>query len=511
MINTIDSFLNKTTMYRLTLYYLIMLVGVATFAGLFGLMPYQPLDIILSTLLAVLICDISNLVFSKFFHATTNTESYLITALILVLIIPTKFPSNVSFLILASGFAMISKYLLTVEKKHIFNPAAAAVAGVALLSPEHIATWWVGTPVMLPFVFAGGLLLVRKIERESLVSVFISVYLILVALFAIFHTGSITSLITTFKDSLLHTALFFFTFVMLTEPITSPATKKHQSRYSALTALLYATPQLHLLGIVVTPEVALCISNIYSYIVNPKYRLSLMLRNKLRLSPDTFAYIFDTPDKIKYIPGQYMEWTLPHDNSDNRGDRRYFSLASSPTEQNLIIAVKFYVPSSSYKRALYNLMPNQKIIAAQLSGDFVMPDNPQVPLVFIAGGVGVAPFRSMIRYIVDKKIKCNIVLFFINRTIQDIYFADTLAESEKYGVRTVYSLTDTAAIPQNWKGKVGRPTPEMIKVEVPDWGNRTYYISGPQLMVQSIENMLKGMGINKGNIKTDFFPGYAES
>ena len=144
---TIDSFLNKITMYRLTLYYLIFLVGIASVV-------LHSVDIIVSSIVAVGVCFIANLIFSKFFKAVTNVESALITALILALIIPTKLPVNLVFIITASILAMLAKYLLVIEKRHLFNPAAVSVAAISLLSPEHAATWWVGTSTHVPIRFS---------------------------------------------------------------------------------------------------------------------------------------------------------------------------------------------------------------------------------------------------------------------------------------------------------------------------------------------------------------------
>src|ERR1035437_3690187 len=99
---TIDAILNKITMYRLTLYYLIFLVGMAAVLSFFGILNYNPLDILISTLLSVIVCYIANSVLAKLFNAVTNVESVFITALILALIIPVKYPVNITFMIGAS-------------------------------------------------------------------------------------------------------------------------------------------------------------------------------------------------------------------------------------------------------------------------------------------------------------------------------------------------------------------------------------------------------------------------
>jgi glycine betaine catabolism B len=510
MMKFIDARLNKVTMYRLTLHFLIILVGISVVCSFFGFLPYSPFDILLSTLFAVVVCYVSNYTFAKLFHAVTNIESVFITALILVLIVPAKLPLNATFIIGASIAAMASKYFVTIEKRHIFNPAAAAVAGIALFSSEHNAVWWVGSPAMVAFVIIGGLLLIRKIRRETLVISFLATYIIITAGASFFHSGTFASVFSLWWEGILQSPLLFFASVMLTEPLTSPPSENLQGYFGSLVAILYATPQTRLLGFALTPEMALCVGNVFSYIVSPKYRLLLPLVEKKQISPDTYLFTFQHAGNFRFTPGQYMEWTLPHRKTDDRGNRRYFSLASSPTEPNPMIAIKFYHPSSSYKSALLHMQTGEKIVAAQLTGDFVMPKNLKKPLVFIAGGVGMAPFRSMIKYIIDSHLTADIIVLFVNRHVDDILFADILEQARQYGVRTVYTLTDKAQIPPDWHGEAGYLTEAMIQKEIPDYHNRTFYISGPQLMVQSYESLLKSMHLKRDQIITDYFPGYVE-
>jgi ferredoxin-NADP reductase len=174
------------------------------------------------------------------------------------------------------------------------------------------------------------------------------------------------------------------------------------------------------------------------------------------------------------------------------------------------MTVKFYNPSSSYKRQLFNLQSANRIIAAQVAGDFTLPKNLKTPLVFIAGGVGIAPFRGMIKYIIDKKLSVDIVLLYTNRTKDDILYADIFDEAKQNGVKTIYNLTDVQNLPQNWQGTSGYITPQIIQQQIPGFKNRKYFLSGPQLMVQRFEQTLLDAGVKKSQIKTDFFPGYNE-
>jgi ferredoxin-NADP reductase len=227
----------------------------------------------------------------------------------------------------------------------------------------------------------------------------------------------------------------------------------------------------------------------------------------VRLTPDTFAFIYNKSKDFIFQPGQFMEWTLPHVKVDERGNRRYFTIASSPTENELIIGVKYNDPNSSFKIALLKAKSSKKIIATQLAGDFVLPKKRE-PMVFVAGGIGITPFRSMVKYIVDKKIKSDIVLFYSNKREQDIVFMDVFEEARQFGVNTIYTLTDKEFVPENWQGSVGYVEEHMIRKETPDYLNRKFYVSGPQLMVQSLEKTLSVMGLPKNKIVTDYFPGF---
>jgi len=131
MLKFIDDFLNKITMYRLVLYYLCVLVVAALVFGLFGLLPYSPVNLLFSLVVILAVGWVVNTLFAKMFDAATSIESVYITALILALIISPVAPTNyagIGFLVFASAWAMASKYIFAVDKKHFFNPAAFGVA-----------------------------------------------------------------------------------------------------------------------------------------------------------------------------------------------------------------------------------------------------------------------------------------------------------------------------------------------------------------------------------------------
>lgn len=193
---------------------------------------------------------------------------------------------------------------------------------------------------------------------------------------------------------------------------------------------------------------------------------------------------------------------------NSRGNRRFFTLASSPTEEFLHLGVRLYANSSSFKKALYRVDGRTKMIAGQIAGDFTLPQDPRQKLVFIAGGVGITPFRSMLKYLLDMNQRRDIVLFYSNRTADEIAYQDIIREAQtKLGIKTFYTLTKTETIPRNWSGLVGRIDENMIEEAVPDYEERTYYVSGPPDMVRAYEHILKNLGVKSNQVKKDLFPG----
>jgi ferredoxin-NADP reductase/Na+-translocating ferredoxin:NAD+ oxidoreductase RnfD subunit len=491
-------------MYRLLLYVLGGLVGVATILAYLKLLHFSPLALVASTAFLLLICWAMNTVFAYIFEVPTNIESASITALILVLIIdPAQSINAYLFLGWAAILAMASKYILAINKKHLFNPAAIAVVITSFALGES-ASWWVGTMSMLPFVLIGGLLITRKLRQEDMVWSFCLTAVAGISFLALVQSSN---MLTALNQLLLQSPLFFLAFVMLTEPLTAPPTKQLRRWYGILTGILFL-PQLHAGPVYSTPELALVLGNVFTYIVSPKQKVLLQLRRKIKMAPDIIDFVFKPSQKLSFVPGQYMEFTLAHPHADSRGNRRYFTLASSPTENEMHVGVRFYEKSSSFKRAMYGIQGRSRIIAAQIAGDFTLPPDSRQKLVFIAGGIGITPFRSMLKYLIDTQERRDIVLFYINKRAEEIVYKDVLSMAQaRLGIKTFYTLTGSTTGPRNWPGFVGRLDEQMILRAVPDYEERTFYISGPPEMVKGTEQVLKHMGVRNEQVKKDFFPG----
>ncbi|OGF74062.1 hypothetical protein A2Y47_01390 [Candidatus Giovannonibacteria bacterium RIFCSPLOWO2_12_43_8] len=473
----VDNFLNSITMYRLAMY---ALFGMALFALIFsflGLIDFTPAELMLSAAILTAACYTSNYIFARLFGAPVNTESCFISALILFFILtPAMDLNGAGILALAGIIAMASKYLIAPFRRHIFNPAAFGAAAIFLLDLGG-ASWWVGTSAMFPAILITGFLIVRKIRRFDLFFSFFATLLVS----AFYFFGA-------FMEAILSWPAIFFGTIMLTEPITTPPTKKLRIIYGVLIGLFFnAAP----------PEFILIAGNTFSYIVGFKKKIFLTLKNKNEIAKDIFEFVFSPDKKISFAPGQYLEWTLPHDRPDSRGVRRYFTIASSPTEQEIKLGVKLSRPPSSFKKNLIELKNGQRAFAGQLAGDFTLPRDKKKKLAFIAGGIGITPFRSMIKYMVDSGERRDIALLYAVKNENKIAYRYLFIEAEaKIGLRTEYvisRLIDAA----------------LIREKLADWRERIFYISGPEAMVDAFKKMLRGMGVRRKNITTDYFPGFS--
>jgi ferredoxin-NADP reductase len=506
MFKAIDNLLNRITMYRLVLYYLIGLLAWAVLLSAAGILKYDVFVLLLSISFLLAVCWIVNWIFARTFGVAANVESVYISALILALIItPVQSTHDLWFLGWVGTLAMASKYIVAINRKHIFNPVAFAVA-LTYFTLNQSASWWVGNSYMLPIVLIGGVLVARKIERSHQVLSFLVAAVATSLIVSIFARGDV---ISTIQNLVLYSPLFFFVFIIVTEPLTTPPTRKTRIGYGLLVGFLFS-PQIHFGAFFITPEVSILIGNIFSYLVSSKSRVVLRLKEKNKIAPDIYDFIFTRGRHFAFDPGQYMEWTLGHRSPDVRGNRRYFTLASAPTEKNLRLGVKINQKSSTFKKALLEMRTGDEIVAGQLGGDFVLPTNPRQKLVLIAGGVGVTPFRSMIKFLLDTHQSRPVVLFYANKSINEIVYKDVFDRAQhELGIRTIYTVTDTANLPSYWNGATGRITPELVRKEVPDYGRCLFYISGPRSMVDSFKESLAKMGVPPSQIKTDYFAGLA--
>lgn len=210
------------------------------------------------------------------------------------------------------------------------------------------------------------------------------------------------------------------------------------------------------------------------------------------------------PDRVvHYTAGQYIELTVPHKHPDERGTKHWFTLSSSPADGLLTITTKYASnKSSSFKKALFKLPVGTRLNMSQPMGDFVLPKLIQTPLVFVAGGIGITPFHSMLDWLADTHETRPIKLLYGVRTEDEIIFQDTF---NKAGVQPTIVVSESSSA---WGGERGSLSAELILgLEKPS-EDSLVYVSGPEPMVESLEKDLKKAGLKSSQLVLDFFPNY---
>jgi glycine betaine catabolism B len=207
---------------------------------------------------------------------------------------------------------------------------------------------------------------------------------------------------------------------------------------------------------------------------------------------------------VRYIAGQFTELYLPHE-ADDRGIRRWFTLSSSPSEDMVSITTKFAAgEGSTFKRQLAALNPGAALKLADPMGDFVLPKDASIPLVFVAGGMGITPVRSMVKWLLDTGEKRNIHLIYAVSEPEELAFEPLFKE---------YPLVFTPIIKHpyvSYKGETGSISSDRILQLAGKDPQAIIYLSGPEIMVETFFKELPAKGIPAERLVTDYFPGYPQ-
>jgi ferredoxin-NADP reductase len=503
----LDQLLGRVTMYRLVVISLSMLVALAFALSAIGSLSYSVAE--LSVSLAVLLAATytANRLYAGMFGVRPHSESTVITALLLFFLLwPSTEPLELLALALAGGFASASKYLLAYRGRHIVNPAAIGVVFVTVL---HLTggVWWVATAQMLPAVAVLALLVAYRTRRVPMVSLFVAVAGLLIIAIRLGDGDGVGAAV---QYAFVSTPLVFFAGFMLTEPLTLPPLLRQQLAVAAGVGVLFALPNaasIHLGEVIsLTPEVALVIGNVVSFLLGQRRGIELTLREKRTLGPTTAEFVFDVEGPVSVRPGQYMEVTVPHRRADARGIRRVFTVSTADASAGTV-SFGIKIPpkgASSFKRTFADLPAGSRIQATGVSGDFVLPADPAEPLLLVAGGIGITPFVSQLAEITDAAAPRSAVLIYAVPDPDEIPYADVLVAS---GIRVVLiAARAPQSLPGGWELVTGRLTREVLAERVADIERRHGYVSGPPAMVTDISAALRSLKAKK--VRTDAFTGY---
>jgi ferredoxin-NADP reductase len=239
-----------------------------------------------------------------------------------------------------------------------------------------------------------------------------------------------------------------------------------------------------------------------------EYQSTLLGRTEV--AEGTTAFQFERPSDFVFKAGQYIDLTLmgsqPQFGSSERLTHT-FSIASSPSNEKLVVTTR--MRNTVFKQAISTLPISSPARIEGPMGSFSLHNNTARPAIFLAGGIGIAPFLSMLCYAAEEKLRHSIVLFYANRYLKDAAFIDSLWKLERDNPRFRFVPTLTHAANHNgWKGKTGHIGLTMLFAHVGILRGPIYYIAGPPTMVAAVRRMLTEVGVDEDDIRTEEFAGY---
>ncbi|WP_293785419.1 ferredoxin--NADP reductase [uncultured Aeromicrobium sp.] len=498
--SALDRFLGRFTMYRLVIAVLALLAGWSVVAATTGrldpaIFAVGPMLLTLGVLLITSV--ISNEIFGRLVGAQPHLDSAVITALLLwFLYWPTSDPKTLGWLAAVAMLATWSKYLITIRRRHLVNPAAAGVVlatligWVAGIDAIPYPTWWAASEILLPVVLVGTALILRRTRRMGLGLVFCTVAVPLVVSGLVAFGSPLGEALWTAVTAY---PIVFFAGFMLSEPLTLPPRRHQQWALGALAAVIFAWPSWSFAAFgsstaigpfESTYELALVVTGALGFLLGPRGQIGLTLRERRRLGKDVYEYWFDADRPLRFTPGQYLELHLPHRRADGRGVRRILSIASAPGPE-VAVAVREPENASSFKRALAQAGPGSRWTATSVHGDFVLPRG-DAKVALIAGGIGITPFMSQLRAGVGGR---DVVLVYGVRDEHDVPYAEELAA---LGVDVRLVVGDVL-------------DGDTVAGRVLDLDERIAYISGSPAMVDATRRALRG---RVRRIRIDHFLGY---
>jgi ferredoxin-NADP reductase len=232
------------------------------------------------------------------------------------------------------------------------------------------------------------------------------------------------------------------------------------------------------------------------------------IKEKREVAKGTLLVVFDLLGvQVDFQPGQYFWVTLldpPYD--DEKGPRRHISVVTSPNERG-VLGLCTRLRDSAFKRSLAELPVGAEVEVEQPEGSFVLPAETDLPYVFVAGGIGITVFRSMLRYIAEEGLPHRVTLVYSNRDRESAAFLDELGELERAleSLDVVLTMTDEPG----WDGESRRIGPELLRDHLgADLGSFRYLLAGPPGMVEGVVEQLQGAGVPDERIVAERFSGY---
>ena len=200
------------------------------------------------------------------------------------------------------------------------------------------------------------------------------------------------------------------------------------------------------------------------------------------------SFRLEPENKLNYLPGQWMYVRLSADL------RHHFTISASPTEDLLQFTTKFR-PESEYKQVLWQMKEGNEVEINGPFGSFVLDEKDTTPRLFIAGGIGITPFRAMIRYVADRQLNLPVTLLYSGKNTDEMAFVGELQTAN-----CKLQIIETE--------KEGRVDEAKIKKYCPDYLERTWWVCGPPAMVEAMVELGQKMGVSADKLRSEEFTGY---
>jgi ferredoxin-NADP reductase len=234
-----------------------------------------------------------------------------------------------------------------------------------------------------------------------------------------------------------------------------------------------------------------------------------LLTKREEIAEGTMAFHFAKPADFQFRAGQSIDLTLLNPpETDAEGNSRAFSIASAPFDNNLMIATR--MRDTAFKRVLRKASAGLQVKIDGPGGSFVLHRKSEKPAVFLAGGIGITPFLSIIRQAGHDKSPHHLYLFYANRRPEDAAFLDLLSEATKGNpnFHLIATITEMDKSHREWKGETGYINKEMLTKHLPSLQGPIYYLAGPPAMVAAMRRTLIDAGVDEDDIRTEEFSGY---
>lgn len=233
---------------------------------------------------------------------------------------------------------------------------------------------------------------------------------------------------------------------------------------------------------------------------------TLTLLEKKTIAQNTLELTFEKPANFNYIAGQYGGFTLINPSvTDEKGNTRRFSFASAPHEPHLSIATR--IQTSAYKQNLQNMTIGSTIKLAGPTGNFILHQDANIPTIMLAGGIGIAPFYSMIKEALKQHPERAIHVYYGNQTRKDAAFLEALETLAAHHPH--FKLTLVLSAPEaGWTGETGYIDAALIMKQSPNYEACLFYACGSPAMVNAMKAELAELAVKEEQIYVEDFPGY---